>query len=125
MIFRTIMHDHATSCIAHERLRVEYGLVRKSCMNHARTCKNFFLGRVLRLGEANTPSQKNSAEIHGVGANVRWQSGCGVEIWEYGTLEWLSWPSLGINNAMYTKKKKKKVHNKNKKTRSPQGGLNS
>ena len=39
------MHDHATSCIAHERLRVEYGLVRKSCMNHARTCKNFFLGK--------------------------------------------------------------------------------
>ena len=38
------MHDHATSCIVHERLRVEYGLVRKSCMNHARTCKIFFLG---------------------------------------------------------------------------------
>ena len=39
------MHDRVTSCIAHERLRVEYGLVRKSCMNHARTCKIFFLGR--------------------------------------------------------------------------------
>ena len=38
------MHDHVTSCIAHERLRVEYGLVRKSCMNHARTCKIFLLG---------------------------------------------------------------------------------
>ena len=39
--FRTIMHDHATSCIAHERLRVEYGLVRKSCMNHA-NLQDFF-----------------------------------------------------------------------------------
>ena len=54
------MHDHATSCIAHERLRVEYGLVRKSCMNHARTCKIFFLGISFKH---NQPQEKKSYEV--------------------------------------------------------------
>ena len=70
--FRTIMHDHATSCIAHESLRVEYGLVRKSCMNHAKTCKIFFLGYTLNV--ARIPNMRLRMVVQSIGYPQRYRN---------------------------------------------------